>query len=96
MSRVQFPLGAPFQPPTHREEDTKMSYHDHGYYKTKWSSFKEEEADQMKEQTKNPSIQVVSPIKKLHDIQQIINSLPNKHMTTYELQDAIQRILDGE
>jgi hypothetical protein len=32
----------------------------------------------------------------LHDIQQVINTLPDKHMTTYELQEAIQRILDGE
>lgn len=46
--------------------------------------------------TENPRIQVISPQKKLYDIQQLINILPNKHMTTFELQDAIQKILDGE
>ena len=50
----------------------------------------------MKKQTDNPRIQVISPQKKLYDIQQVINSLPDKHMNTYELQEAIQKILDGE
>ena len=66
-----------------------MSYHDYGRYTTRWSETK-------KEETENPRIQVISPQKKLFDIQQLINSLPDKHMTVYELQEAIQRILDGE
>ena len=41
-------------------------------------------------------MQIISPQKKLYDIQQVINGLPNKQMTMYELQEAIQRILDGE
>jgi hypothetical protein len=74
-----------------------VSYHDYGNYKTRWSeNISKDEADQMKEQTDNPRIQVISPQKKLYDIQQIINSLPNNHMKTYELQEAIQKILDGE
>jgi acetyl-CoA carboxylase carboxyltransferase component len=73
-----------------------MSYHDHGYYKTKWSSLKKDEADQMKKQTDNPKLQIISPQKKLHDIQQIINILPEHPMSMYELQEAIQKVLDGE
>ncbi len=75
-------------PPT--PKSIQMSYHDYGRYTTKWSkSEKDEEAP-------NPKFQIISPQKKLHDIQQIINSLPDKHMNTYELQEAIQKILDGE
>ena len=73
-----------------------MSYHDYQHYTTKWSPIKKDEAEEMKKQTDNPRIQVISPQKKLYDIQQIINSLPDKHMNTYELQEAIQKILDGE
>jgi len=73
-----------------------VSYHDYGNYKTRWSkNISKEEAEQMKEQTANPGIQVISPQKKLYDIQQIINSLSDKHLNTYELQEAIQKILDG-
>ena len=69
-----------------------MAYHDYGHYKTRWSPDQEEE----KKKTENPRVQVISPQKKLHDIQQIINSLPDKHLTTVELSEAIQRILNGE
>jgi len=41
-------------------------------------------------------MQIISPQKKLHDIQQIINSLPEDPLSMYELQEAIQKILDGE
>ena len=68
-----------------------MSYHDYGHYTTKWSETKKKE-----EKAENPRIQVISPQKKLHDIQQLINGLPDQQMTMYELQEAIQRILDGE
>tara|TARA_B100000214_G_C23967354_1_gene628435 strand:+ start:186 stop:392 length:207 start_codon:yes stop_codon:yes gene_type:complete len=68
-----------------------MGYHDRDIFEKRWrTSTKDEEVNE------NPRMQVISPQKKLYDIQQIINSLPNKQMTTYELQEAIQRILDGE
>ena len=72
-----------------------MSYHDSNLYKTQWN--KPKKIDEESERTGNPpSVQIISPQKKLYDIQQVIDSLPNKHMTTYELQAAIQKILDGE
>ena len=68
-----------------------MGYHDRDTFERRWSMQSEKQ-----EQSENPRMQIISPQKKLHDIQQIINSLPNKQMTMYELQEAIQRILDGE
>ena len=68
-----------------------MGYHDRDTFERRWSMKPEKQ-----EQSENPRMQIISPQKKLHDIQQIINSLPNKQMTMYELQEAIQRILDGE
>ena len=50
----------------------------------------------MKKQTKNPRIQVISPQKKLYDIQQILNELSEKAMSVVELSDTIQSILDGD
>jgi len=74
-----------------------VSYHDYGNYKTRWSkNTSEEEATEMKKQTDNPRLQILSPQKKLFDIQQIINSLPETPMSMYELQEAIQKILNGE
>jgi len=68
-----------------------MGYHDRDTFE-RWRP-----AEKTKqEQSENPRMQIISPQKKLHDIQQVINSLPNKQMTMYELQEAIQRILDGE
>ncbi len=67
-----------------------MGYHDRHLYETRWSSTKEET-----KKTENPRIQVISPQKKLYDIQQILNELPEKAMTVVELQEAIQRIIDG-
>jgi len=69
-----------------------MSYHDYGYYKTKWST----ENKEKEQNTKNPSIKVLSPQKKLYDIQQIINSLSDAPLTSPQLSEAIQKILDGE
>tara|TARA_Y100000592_G_scaffold524_1_gene852 strand:+ start:5346 stop:5552 length:207 start_codon:yes stop_codon:yes gene_type:complete len=68
-----------------------MGYHDRDTFERRWSMKSEKQ-----EKSENPRMQIISPQKKLHDIQQIINSLPNKQMTMYELQEAIQRILDGE
>lgn len=68
-----------------------MAYHDRNRYETKWSSPKEK-----KQETENPRITVISPQKKLHDIQQLLNKVPEQAMTMYELHQAIQKILDGE
>ena len=68
-----------------------MGYHDRDTFEKRWRT-----STYNQEQSENPRMQIISPTKKLHDIQQIINALPNKQMTTYELQEAIQRILDGE
>ena len=68
-----------------------MAYHDRNRYETKWSSPKEK-----KQETENPRITVISPQKKLHDIQQLLNKVPEQSMTMYELHQAIQKILDGE
>ena len=68
-----------------------MGYHDRDLFTRKWSK-----PEETKVESENPRMQIISPQKKLYDIQQIINSLPNKHMNTYELQEAIQKILDGE
>ena len=68
-----------------------MGYHDRDLFTRKWNK-----PEETKVESENPRMQIISPQKKLYDIQQIINSLPNKHMNTYELQEAIQKILDGE
>jgi hypothetical protein len=68
-----------------------MGYHDRDLFTRKWNK-----PEDNKVESENPRMQIISPQKKLYDIQQIINSLPNKHMNTYELQEAIQKILDGE
>ncbi len=73
-----------------------MSYHGRRGYSTRWSPLQKDEVDQIKEQTENPRIQVISPQKKLHDIQQVISSLPETSLTMMELSEAIQKILNGE
>mgnify|MGYP001265772656 CR=1 FL=1 len=67
-----------------------MGYHDRDTFEKRWRTPNKEE------ESENPRMQIISPQKKLYDIQQVINGLPNKQMTMYELQEAIQRILDGE
>ena len=69
-----------------------MGYHDRDTFEKRWRTLE----NTTERQTENPRMQIISTTKKMHDIQQIINALPNKQMTTYELQEAIQRILDGE
>ena len=69
-----------------------MGYHDRDTFEKRWRTSE----NTTERPSENPRMQIISPQKKLHDIQQIINSLPNKQMTMYELQEAIQRILDGE
>jgi len=68
-----------------------MGYHDRDLFTRKWNKPEETNVE-----SETPRMQIISPQKKLYDIQQIINSLPDKHMNTYELQEAIQKILDGE
>lgn len=69
-----------------------MGYHDRNLYETKWSTTSNEE----KEKTENPRIQIISPQKKLYDIEQILKRLPEESMTVMELQEAIQRVIDGK
>jgi hypothetical protein len=68
-----------------------MSYHDYGRYTSKWSPPNED----TEKKPNQPRIQVISPQKKLYDIQQVINSLPEQFLSTVELAGKIQRILDG-
>ena len=67
-----------------------MSYHDRDIFE-RWSSPKKEV-----EETKNPRIKIISPQKKLIDIQRILDTLPEKAMSVAELHSAIQNILNGE
>lgn len=71
-----------------------MSYHDYGNYETKWGLVNKKE-DESTENTR-PRVQIISPQKMLIDIQAVLNSLPEKQMNVVELQEAIQKILDGE
>ena len=68
-----------------------MAYHDRNQYETRWSTPKEN-----KRETENPRITVISPQKKLIDIQKILNDAREAPPSMYELHTAIQNILDGE
>ena len=56
--------------------------------------------DRMPPDYKKTGIGVVNPLirlqQRLDKIQKVINSLPEKAMTTVELSEVIQKILDGE
>ena len=67
-----------------------MSYHDRDIFE-RWSSPKKEV-----EETKNPRIKIISPQKKLIDIQAVLEKARWEPMTMHELHTAIQNILDGE
>ena len=67
-----------------------MSYHDRNNYQTRWSNPEKEKS------TENPKIKIISPQKKLIDIQKILNDARESPPTMYELHTAIQNILDGE
>ena len=71
-----------------------LSYHDYGNYETKWSNLNKDEEQRSK--SSRPRVQIISPQKMLIDIQAVLNSLPEKQMSVVELQEAIQKILDGE
>ncbi len=66
-----------------------MSYHDYKPYTNKWT-----EETKKEETTENPRIQLISPQKKLFDIEQVLKKLPEEPMSMVELQEAIQRIID--
>ncbi len=68
-----------------------MGYHDRNLYETRWSSKSNE-----KEETENPKIKIISPQKKLIDIQAALDKARNGPVTMYELHTEIQKILDGE
>ena len=68
-----------------------MSYHDRNNYETRWSNPKKKV-----EETKNPRIKIISPQKKLIDIQKILNDAREAPLSMYELHTAIQNVLDGE
>jgi len=70
-----------------------LSYHDYGNYETKWSDLSK---DEERSKSTRPRVQIISPQKMLFDIQAVLNSLPEKQMSVVELQEAIQKILDGE
>jgi hypothetical protein len=72
-----------------------MGHHDRDTFEKRWKTTTENNKQDLRSGNP-PAVQIISPQKKLYDIQQVINSLPDKHMTTYELQEAIQNILDGE
>ena len=67
-----------------------MSYHDRNNYQTRWSNPEKEKS------AENPKIKIISPQKKLIDIQKILNDARESPPTMYELHTAIQNILDGE
>ena len=66
-----------------------MSYHDYKPHTNKWA-----EETKKEETTETPRIQLISPQKKLFDIEQILKKLPEEPMSMVELQEAIQRIID--
>ena len=68
-----------------------MGYHDRDIFEKRWRT-----STNNQEQSENPRMQIISPQKKLHDIQQVLNKVPEQAMTMYELHQAIQKILDGE
>ena len=69
-----------------------MGYHDRDIFEKRWRTTTTNENNQ----SENPRITVISPQKKLHDIQQLLNKVPEQAMTMFELHEAIQKILDGE
>ena len=67
-----------------------MSYHDRDIFE-RWSHQKEEAKE-----TENPRIKIISPQKKLIDIQKILDDARTTPLSMYELHTAIQNVLDGE
>ena len=70
-----------------------MTYHDRELYDVKWGSIKDKTS---KTESRRPRVQIISPQKMLIDIQAVLNAIPESAMTVVELQESIQKILDGE
>ena len=70
-----------------------MGYHDRDTFEKRWNTNKKPGYDK---NSNPPAVQIISPQKKLFDIQQLLNTVPEKAMTVAELHGAIQKILDGE
>ena len=68
-----------------------MGYHDRDIFEKRWRTTTKEN-----KKSENPRITVISPQKKLHDIQQLLNKVSEESMTMFELHQAVQKILDGE
>lgn len=68
-----------------------MGYHDRDTFERRWAT-----THAKKEKTENARIKLISPQKKLIDIQEILNKARLEPVTMYELHTAIQRILDDE
>ncbi len=68
-----------------------MGYHDRDTFERRWSTSKAKN-----QKTENPRIKIISPQKKLIDIQKILNDAREAPISMYELHTAIQNILDGE
>ena len=73
-----------------------MSSHDYRNHKPGLLSATTTEKTMSPTKHKAPRMQIISPQKQLHDIQQVLNQLPEKATTVVELADQIQSILDGE
>ena len=69
-----------------------MGYHDRDIFEKRWRTTTKEN-----EQVDNPRIKIISPQKKLIDIQQVLNDLSEQSvLTATDLKHKIQKILDGE
>ena len=68
-----------------------MGYHDRDLFTRKWNK-----PEETKVESENPRMQIISPQKKLYDIQQILNDAREAPPSMYELHTAIQTILNGE
>tara|TARA_R100000152_G_C6674618_1_gene110061 strand:+ start:81 stop:296 length:216 start_codon:yes stop_codon:yes gene_type:complete len=71
-----------------------MGYHDRDTFERRWRMPKEEDKQK---QSENPRMQIISPQKKLYDIQQILNNLTEQTvLSANDLKIKIQGVLDGE
>ena len=68
-----------------------MGYRDRDIFEKRWRTSTDNQ-----EQSENPRIKIISPQKKLIDIQKILNDAREAPPSMYELHTAIQNILDGE
>jgi hypothetical protein len=71
-----------------------MGYHDRDTFEKRWRMPKKEDNQK---QSENPRMQIISPQKKLYDIQQILNNLSEQTvLSANDLKIKIQGVLDGE